>query len=379
MQVVQELWTEKGGWISRSNNRLEEPADLVLVFGAPHLLEREEPLSQVRRRHREAVVCAVSTAGEISNAGVEDAAVVATAVRFEKTVVRAREIRLRDFAGSFQAGYSLAAKLPQEGLAHVLVFSDGLAVNGTQLAAGLRERLPSGVAVTGGLAADGDRFVRTLVGLDGQPEPGTVVAIGFYGGQLAVGFGSVGGWDPFGPERRVTRARDNVLFELDGASALGIYRRYLGDHARHLPASGLLFPLSIRESREAAPVVRTILSVDDRAESMTFAGDIPVGSYARLMKANFDRLIDGAASAAEASCRRIGSFRSDLALLISCVGRKLVLKQRVDEEVEGVRAALGDGPLLAGFYSYGEISPLVEGQGCQLHNQTMTVTLLAEA
>jgi hypothetical protein len=378
MKVEQALWTETAGWRSRSAG-LTDPADLVLVFGPPRLLEQGAPLEEIRRRHREAVICAVSTAGEISDAGVEDEAVVATAMRFEKTAVRTSAVRLGDHAGSYQAGSRLAASLPFEGLAHVLVFSDGLAVNGTQLVAGLRDHLPSEIAVTGGLAGDGDRFVRTLVGLDSAPAPGNVVAIGLYGTQLAVGFGSVGGWDPFGPERRVTRSRENVLFELDGASALAIYRRYLGEHASRLPASALLFPLSVRGSRDAAPVVRTILSVDEKEESMTFAGDIPEGGYARFMKANFDRLIDGAASAAEASHRRIGSFRPELALLISCVGRKLVLKQRVDEEVEGVRAALGDGPLLAGFYSYGEISPLIDGDGCQLHNQTMTVTLLAEA
>jgi hypothetical protein len=377
MKVEQELWTETSGWRGRSNGR-RDPADLVLAFGAPRLLENGGPLAEIRRRHREAVVCAVSTAGEISDTGVEDAAVVATSVRFDETAVRAAAVRLEDHLGSYQAGSSLAAELPTEGLAHVLVFSDGLAVNGTQLVAGLRDRLPPGIAVTGGLAGDGDRFARTLVGLDAEPAPGNVAAIGLYGARLAVGFGSVGGWDPFGPERRVTRVRDNVLYELDGASALGIYRRYLGEHACELPASALLFPLSVRGSRDAAPVVRTILSVDEDEESMTFAGDIPEGGYARLMRANFDRLIDGAASAAEASHRRIGSFHPDLALLISCVGRKLVLKQRVEEEVEGVRAALGEGPLLAGFYSYGEISPLVDGQGCELHNQTMTVTVFAE-
>ena len=377
MKVEQEVWTEQGGWGPRAD-ALDGPANLVLVFGPPRLLDREEPLGEVRRRHPGAVLCAVSTAGEIADRGVEEAAVVATAARFEKTAVVARRVRLADHAGSYQAGCALASGLPREGLAHLLVFSDGLAVNGTRLVAGLRDHLPPGIAVTGGLAGDGDRFARTLVGLDGRPESGVVAAIALYGGRLAVGFGSVGGWDPFGPERRVTRSRDNVLFELDGASALGIYRRYLGDHARHLPASALLFPLSVRESRNAAPVVRTILSVDEGEETMTFAGDIPEGGYARLMRANFDRLIDGAVSAAEASARRIGSFRPDLALLISCVGRKLVLKQRVDEEVEGVRSALGEGPLLAGFYSYGEISPLIEGQGCELHNQTMTITLLAE-
>lgn len=187
-----------------------------------------------------------------------------------------------------------------------------------------------------------------------------------------------GGWDPFGPERIITRSQGNVLYELDGQSALGLYKKYLGEHARELPASGLLFPLSLRTQAGATPVVRTILSVDEATQSLTFAGDVPVGAYARLMKANFDRLIDGATGAATAGGRALGGTATELAILISCVGRKLVLKQRIEEEVEGVRDVLGAGAVLTGFYSYGEISPFTPGAKCELHNQTMTITTLAE-
>jgi hypothetical protein len=208
--------------------------------------------------------------------------------------------------------------------------------------------------------------------------PGRVAAVGLYGNHLAVGFGSLGGWDPFGPERLVTRSRGNVLYELDGRSALDLYKEYLGEHARGLPATGLLFPLSLRSATRETPVVRTILSVDEQASSLTFAGDVPEGAYARLMKANFDRLIDGASGAAEACRLTLPETRAELALLISCVGRKLVLRQRIEEEVEGVREVLGPGPALTGFYSYGEISPFTPGARCDLHNQTMTITAFAE-
>ena len=111
---------------------------------------------------------------------------------------------------------------------------------------------------------------------------------------------------------------------------------------------------------------------------MTFAGDVPEGSYARLMKANFDRLIDGAGGAATTSYQAIGSATPDLAVLISCVGRKLVLNQRIEEEVEAVRDILGERTVLTGFYSYGEISPFTPGAKCELHNQTMTITTFLE-
>ena len=266
----------------------------------------------------------------------------------------------------------------EEKLAHVLVLSDGLKVNGSDFVAGLMKHLPEGITLTGGLAGDGARFGETLVFQGDVPEKDTIAALGLYGSRLKVGFGSLGGWDSFGPERLITKSKANVLYELDGHSALGLYKQYLGEHAKGLPATGLLFPLSIRTQSGETPVVRTILSVDEAAQSMTFAGDIPEGAYARLMKANFDRLIDGATGAARTSYQAIGSGAPELAILISCVGRKLVLKQRIEEEVEAVRDVLGERATLAGFYSYGEISPFTPGAKCELHNQTMTITALSE-
>jgi len=209
--------------------------------------------------------------------------------------------------------------------------------------------------------------------------PNTVTAIGLYGDRLKVGYGSFGGWDAFGAERLITHAQGNVLYELDGKSALQLYKMYLGEHARGLPATALLFPLSLRKSKDDEPLVRTILSVDEEKQSMTFAGGLTEGAYARFMKANIDRLVDGASEAATTSYEAIGSTTPDLAILISCIGRKLVLKQRIEEEVESVRDVLGARTTLTGFYSYGEISPFAPGARCELHNQTMTITTLSEA
>lgn len=233
------------------------------------------------------------------------------------------------------------------------------------------------MSVSGGLSADGEHFRDTFVLVNGRTQKNVVAAIGLYGSRLKVGCGSLGGWDSFGPERQITRSDGNVLYELDGQSALALYKRYLGAHAADLPASGLLFPLSLRTRQVSAPVVRTILSVNEADQSLTFAGDVPTGGYVRLMKANFDRLIDGAVGAGRVSAEALGT-PADLALLISCVGRRMVLRQRVEEEVEGVREIVGPHAAIAGFYSYGEISPFTPKARCELHNQTMTVTTLSE-
>ena len=372
MRVAQSRWTGSE-WVEEG--AAPAAADLVLAFGAREVFTRAV-VGAIRERHPGASVLGCSTAGEIAGARVYDGSVVTTAVTFASTRIATARERIEARADSRNAGARLAARLAKDDLVHVFVLSDGLVVNGSELTRGLAEGLPPGVAVTGGLSGDGARFGITEVCLDGAPVSHEVIALGLYGKSLRVGYGSLGGWDPFGPDRLVTRAEGSVVFELDERPALDLYREYLGDHAAGLPASGLLFPLSIRN--EAGGLVRTILDIDEGARSLTFAGDVPQGAYARLMRASSDRLIDGATGAARAAVAALPNASAELAILISCVGRKLVLKQRVEEEVEGVRDVLGAGATLAGFYSYGELCPSASGACSDLHNQTMTITTLSE-
>lgn len=273
----------------------------------------------------------------------------------------------------------LAEQLTREDLKAILVLSDGLNVNGSELVKGFNSALPESVVVTGGLAGDGDRFKRTWVVGEGRPRSGIVSAVALYGDHVSVGHGSKGGWDLFGPERRVTRSRGNVLHELDGRPALALYKQYLGERASGLPATALLFPLALRAgSADKKVVVRTVLSVDETDQSMTFAGDIPQGHLAQLMRANFERLIEGASLAAASTLPPPGSQAAQtLAIAISCVGRRLVLGERTEEEIEATLTGLPAGTKQIGFYSYGEISPYTTGH-CDLHNQTMTLTTISE-
>ena len=350
-------------------------AHLVLAFAGSEVLARRDVYAECRARFPTAHILGCSTAGEIQDTHVRSESVSITAVRFDRSRVESASVELAGPAGSFDAGRALAAKLTQPDLVHAFVLSDGIDVNGTELVRGVIEGLPPHVTVSGGLAGDGERMARTLVIADAPGRAGIVAAVGLYGSNLRVGCGCRGGWDPFGPERLITRSEANVLHELDHASALELYGRYLGPHAAGLPATGLLFPLSVRAPGDTKSVVRTILGVDHERQSITFAGDVPVGHYARLMKANFDRLIDGA-NAAASIARERARGRAELAILVSCVGRRLVLGQRVEEEIEGVREMLGPG-VITGFYSNGEISP-TGVVGCELHNQTMTITTIGE-
>jgi hypothetical protein len=377
VKTEQRKWSTQKGWEPNSTSVLGKSAHLVLLFAGTALIEKQHLFTDIQNTYPNARLFGCSTAGEIIDTHVEDDSLVMTAVCFEKTFLTGACVDFTGAGGSFTAGEELAGNLPADGLKHVFVLSDGLNINGTELVKGMTSVLPKGVVITGGLSGDGDRFEQTFLVWNGVPRSKAVAAIGFYGESLKAGYGSLGGWDPFGPERLVTKSSANVLYQLDERPCLELYKKYLGDHAAGLPATGLLFPLSLRTYDGEERVVRTILSVNEDEQSMTFAGDLPEGSYARLMKANLDRLVDGAIGAARISCPE-GDPSPDLAILVSCVGRKLVLKQRIEEETEGVRDVLGEDTVMLGFYSYGEISPFRPGAACALHNQTMTITTFSE-
>jgi hypothetical protein len=378
MRIRQDAWTREKGWSNVSNGDSTADASLVFVFAGRHQLADGQIIQDVRDRHPDARIVGCSTAGEIRGTSVLDDSVVSTAVAFDHTEIQIATRRITAAADSREIARELAAALEPEDLAHVFLLSKGLDVNGSDLVEGLMNALPKGVTVTGGLSGDGSRFEETLVVSDASLDAEGVVAVGFYGDRIRVGYGSLGGWDSFGPDRKITKSEGNVLYELDNQPALALYKRYLGEHAAGLPATALLFPLSLTMEGESHSVVRTILSVDERQESMTFAGDVPEDARARLMKANFDRQVDGAADAARTSNEALRDCPAELSILISCVGRKLVLQQRVEEEIEAVREVVGSGSVLTGFYSYGEIAPHTLDAKCDLHNQTMTITSFSE-
>ncbi len=347
-----------------------------MVFAAPEYFERTAPIDELRGAYQRATVIGCSTAGEIVAASIHDRSLAAAVVRFDATDVAHASAPVAGAGESRTAGASLARQLARRSLRAVLVLSDGISVNGSELLRGINDEIGD-VPVSGGLAADGDRFRRTWVMAAEAPSVGRVAAVGLYGERIRVSHGSRGGWDIFGPERVITRSTGNVLYELDNRPALALYKQYLGERAAGLPATALLFPLAVRASQRDEPVVRTILGVNDDENSLTFAGDVPQGALAQLMRANFDRLIDGAGSAAKLASLRETPSGDSLAIAISCVGRRLVLGERAEEEVEAAAQVLGDCKLI-GFYSYGEISPYASGR-CELHNQTMTLTRVWEA
>jgi hypothetical protein len=356
----------------------DSEVQVVLSFGDKEFIKTKEIYKKLRTKFPNAHILVGSTAGEINGNTMTEGDITTTVMGFSGTQIKSKAVNISDFKDSYAAGEALLHSLEANDLAYVMVISDGGQVNGSELVRGINEATNYKIPVTGGLAGDGNKFESTLVGLNEEPSQGIIAAIGFYGDNIRIGHGSVGGWETFGPEMVVTKSTNNCLYEIENKSALELYKKYLGDYAKELPGSALLFPLSVKLPGKETPLVRTILSIDFEKGSMVFAGDIPEGSYVRFMKSNLDNLVDAATEAAE-QCLSDGKAQStQLALLVSCVGRKLVMNSRVEEEVEAVAEVLGSNAVITGFYSYGEICPLTSNSPAELHNQTMTITTLTE-
>ncbi|MCU7959384.1 MAG: FIST C-terminal domain-containing protein, partial [gamma proteobacterium symbiont of Bathyaustriella thionipta] len=353
---IQSIRYEASGWQQALPTDMDSPHTLVIVFGAARAPWLEPVVDELRAAFPDSHLMGCSTAGEIENQRLYDNSMIVSVARFHKTRIQSATAPVDSIASSFAAGMQLAQQLLDDDLKAIFLLSDGLHINGS----GLNSALPSEVIVTGGLAADEDRFESTWV-LDSQGlSHSMVTAVGLYGDDLLIGYGSRGGWDRFGIERCITRSQGNILYELDHRPALDLYKEYLGERAAGLPGTGLLFPLAIRDDDASKQVVRTILAVDEKHNSITFAGDMPQGALAQLMSANFDRLIDGASQAAQNISSHVNDWPAPiLALAVSCVGRRMILGERAEEEVEAVLDALPAGTSLSGFYSY-LITPMAQ-------------------
>ena len=371
MKTAQLRWSSKTGWEKEPD--FASVADLVMVFADHEFFQGEACFKDLRATFPKAHIVGCSSSGSIGGVQISDVDVVVTAIKLERSSVRLASVDVVDGASASDAGVQLMKALQGEKLHHVFVLSDGLAVNGSDLALGLNH---SNLAVTGGLAGDGTRFGKTWVMADAPAQSGRIAALGFYG-DVIVKSGCFAGWEEFGAERVVTSSKGNVVFEIDGEPALKLYKKYLGEMANELPASGLRFPLSIQASKTDMPLIRTLLAVDEAAQSLTFAGDVPTGYLCKLMRTNLDNLIDNAGMAAE-SAQPSKPDANGLCLVVSCVGRRLVMGQMTEEELEIVQDRLGDATTITGFYSYGELAPFSDVMHCQLHNQTMTLTTIYE-
>ncbi len=377
MKIVQDIRIKGEQFLNtEAFKKLKNP--LVLVFGNRYMLEEDNIYAEIKKIVPTGHIVFGSTSGEILKDAVYEGSVVLTAIEFERSSFMVKRSNIYDFKNDDTLlGEKLMDKFPAKNLKHLFVVSEGSMVNGSALINGFEKKKEVGMGLSGGLCGDDARFERTLASYNENPKEGEIIAIGFYGGTLEITSANYGGWTPFGPERIITKSNNNLLYELDGKPALDLYKNYLGEKAKDLPESALLYPLSVKAKVDEEPIVRTILNIDHDDNSMVLAGDVPEGSKVQLMMSSVDDIANGANLAAQLAMKK-RKTKPELALLVSCIGRKLVMDQRTEEEIEEVQSVIGAESIICGFYSYGEMAPFSDNTVCRLHNQTMTLTLFSE-
>lgn len=375
--TIDTLIYEDKEWEVEENIIDKSSTDIVFIFGNREIIKNQDYLEVLEERYPNAQLVGCTSSGNILGEEITDATLVGTAVSLERGSVKVVTQDFIEGEDQYLMTKALVESLPQENLKHIFLLSDGLNVNGSSLAKGINDAVEHKISSTGGLAGDDTDFEETWVVANNEVSQNRVVAVGFYGEGLVVESGCYAGWDEFGVFRKITKSTNNVVYEIDGEPALDLYKKYLGVYAKDLPGSALNFPASIKKDNDSEPIIRTVLGVDEEAKSLTFAGDVPEGYLARLMKTNIDGLIDGSEIAAQ-QIKKVND-KTALGLVVSCVGRRLVLKQLTEEELESIGETLGENVQLVGFYSYGELAPFSsELTSCSLHNQTMTLTVVYE-
>ncbi len=382
MIIKQEAITPKMGLKDLPAKSPLPTANLVLAFGSVKRFSDSNLQKQLKERYPIAQIVGCTTSGEINAEGVFDDSLQITAIMWEKSQQKVLHTKMHDMQSSFEVAVSLAKQLKADSLKTVILFSDGLHVNGSELLDGFQSILGD-IPVVGGMAGDNAAFVKTLQMINETISENLVIAVGIYGSHLITANGALGGWKPYGPPRKITKSIKNVVYEMDGKPALSLYKLYIGEaYAKGLPGSGLKFPLAIIEDEKRdVEKIRTLLAVDNTTGSLTFAGNVEEGETVRLCQTTHDRLVEGASGAAKlvtGNLADMSTSQTGLALCVSCVGRKLVMAENISDEIKAVQNILGLQTAITGFYSYGEFAPRPNTKDNVLHNQTMTIGYLTE-
>jgi len=375
MQIEQCRWQKEKGWGKGKLPGSLKDAQLVLFFSSKEILDEGALINGLKTSYPQAEIVGCTNEGQILGGEVTDHALVVTAIHFEHSSVVVVSQAVDDTAKSEELGVSLIQKLPAEGLRHVFALGDGSHLAGSSLAKGISSHLSPGIGVTGGFTPPNHRVYHNAT----LPN-GAAVLVGLYGDKLQFSYAARTGWKSYGPIRKITKSQGEVLYELDNKPALDFYKEFLGPFANELPGIGLNYPMLVwgPHSDQTTAIARTVVAVDENEKSLRCAGDLPEGYNVQFMITNNEMIVQGAATAAKLSLEAMQHTKPELALLMTCVSRKMMMKQRIEEEVEAVSDVLGENVKYTGFYTWGEITPLNFNDTCAFQNQVMAITAIRE-
>lgn len=253
------------------------------------------------------------------------------------------------------------------------LFADGVRADGARVVEGAAQVLSC--PLLGGLAADDRQFRRSFVFAHGRAWQDAVAILGARG-PLRVSVHAASGFRPVGAAGLVEDAEGKEVRRIGGLSAQGFLREQLGKAPGEVDLGIVSLALNTPGGHF---LLRTPAGVDAETGALRAFGAVPQGSHVRACSGGVDEVLGSVADVLD----RTGSsaFRPAAAVAVSCAGRRWLLGERYEEEIQRLRAGLGRETPLVGFLSFGEIGPFREGEAyspAHFHNETLVLGLLGD-
>ncbi len=309
------------------------------------------------------VIIGATTDGEILDGKAVSDQTVLSFTTFDNVTLRAQLYNFNQ--AHYKIGSTIARELYTDKTKAIILFADGLKVNGEDLLTGIYD-VNKNIIIAGGLAGDYRRMKQTFVIYNRKISSDAVVACALDGENLIVNTSHVYGWRPIGKQMIVTKADQNRLYELDNEPLRSIYAKYLGDKvAKELPVSAGEYPLII--NRFNKQIARAALNLMPDG-SMLYAGNFKVGDKVQFGYGHIPIILGNSESIIES----ISSMPIESIFIYSCSARKYFMREQVNIELKPLQT-LG---ATSGFFTYGEF---FHGEAKnELLNETMTLLLLSE-
>jgi len=358
---------------------IEFEPDLILIFASFDFENLSCSIQDISKKFKNAIITGCTSNGIINSKGVNNSVIAITALKFTNSSVALYTINLSpDSCATFECGSKFINKIEQDNLKHIFLLSDQHLLIEQEFLDGMNANSDAAVSITGGLSSNSEFDDSKGLIINGKLDTNKAIAVAFYGESLKVGYHAVAGWNSYGSEHLVTNSSEKKILEIDDQPALDWYNSHFNENdIKKIKNIGIKYPIKIRNSENTSPVLRSPEHFDESDKSINLLSDISKGSYIRVMKADKDRVINGAENAAKKIIENY-NHQHELAILISCKGRKLLLNGSTSEEVEAVVDQFPESTITTGFYSNGEISPFYKKTKCSYHNLTMCITTISE-
>lgn len=341
-----------------------------ITFCAPDL-EHEVVLDGILRAWPDLQLIGCTTDGEISSVlgHCDDsiALVLFCSDTIEFAVGMGKDVS-KDIALACRTAIDSAASMSALAPTLCITLPESLTTSALRIVESLAQQLGPAVPVVGGTSGDGRRFSYTRQ-FCGRDVCSDAVPVLLLSGPLVYSIGLESGWQPVGTPGRVTRSDGTLVQEIDDRPALEFYRRFLGETAE--PSAD--FPLAILDAVGAVQCIRAPNgSFDPHLGSIAFFAEVPEGASVQITQADREGILDGCTQSITRACEGYPAGKTpEVALLISCASRKMLLGTRINEESRIVKSVIGHDIPVCGFYSYGEIGPREGSEGiARFHNQT---------